>query len=232
MKAWRDMRAWQPIYEGQIFSDAALSNDGKRLYAWSYRTQPNLLYVWLVEDATILPHARVEYDLVRSGRKPLANEINANSLKHQTNNPRIKLLPYNHQLGSIMQRTEYSRHYIFFPAQFPYSNGDYSVPARILEEPVSDVLCACVFRDISLITIEKKFARKPVLKEYIINCVGDHIIDKAGKTICELESKITEISCLTIVTAGSVETNEATDHLIVCNADGSTEIIHFELRTR
>ena len=116
----------------------------------------------------------------------------------------------------------------FFPAQFPHSNGNQQVPGHVHETTIKNVLCAKVFQNLSLITIERRsLSSKHLLKEYLITCVGDHQLSEKGTDLCKLKSKVTVHSAIALVRAPTHVSRPGRDYVIVCNTNSSIEIVQF-----
>jgi len=80
---------------------------------------------------------------------------------------------------------------------------------------------ACIFRNHSLITIEKNWLhRRHRLKEYQINYSNNHTVERIGPEICALETEIGPRSRVRVV-----QTDENNVVVVVCNVDGVVEII-------
>jgi hypothetical protein len=123
------------------------------------------------------------------------------------------VIPYNTYPGCII-RTPQKR---FFPARVRSSPRQTSNPqARDHEVKIFDAGAVCMFRDHSMITVEKK-----LLKEYNIEYEGNHLLKNPGKEICKLKSSPNESSRLLVV--------KQSENIIaiVCNLNWIVEFVKF-----
>lgn len=131
----------------------------------------------------------------------------------------MSMLPYNSVLGCIAQ----GHGKIFFPLQFPSTQHGATTTVRRNEVILQDVKTSCMFQNSFMLTVEKKWIPWPRLyfKEHAIihESENDHQIKGSGREICRLNSNIDSSSTMAIVQL------EALYCLVVCNIDGSVEVV-------
>jgi hypothetical protein len=120
------------------------------------------------------------------------------------------VIPYNKYPGCIITTPDKR----FFPARVrsPRQNND--PQPRDHEVRIFNAGAACMFRDHSMITVEKK-----LLKEYKIEYEGNHLLRNSAVEICKLKASPDKLSRLLVI--------KQSENIIaiVCNLNGIVEFV-------
>jgi hypothetical protein len=126
------------------------------------------------------------------------------------------VIPYNTSKGCIIATPDKR----FFPAQIGSSLGGTSEPLPHDHKVMnSNVKAACIFRDYSMVTVEKVNFQAPCLKEYKIDDLSNHLVRNAGVDICKLGKGQDESPRLLVVK------HDENIVVIVCHLNETVEFV-------